>query len=93
MLEAELVFIHIFPLFQAILDFVAIRSTLAWGQVVSSTMALVLTRINVNKPEKQHVAAILNHTALGFVLTSMVVNVIKMSFGLDLGPLHNRTAD
>jgi hypothetical protein len=79
--------------FQAILDFVAIRSTLAWVQVVSSSLALVLTTLNINLPEKQHVAAVLNHTALGFVLVSMVADVIKMSFGLDPGPLHNRTAD
>jgi hypothetical protein len=80
-------------LFQAIFDFVAIRSNLAWGQVVSSTLALVLTTLNINIPERQHVAAILNHVALGFVLVSMVANVIKMSTGLDPGPLHNRTAD
>lgn len=80
-------------LFQAILDFVAIRSTLAWVQVASSSLALVLTTLNINLPEKQHVAAILNHTALGFVLVSMVSDIIKMSFGLDPGPFHNKTAD
>jgi hypothetical protein len=53
----------------------------------------MLTTLNINIPEKQRVAAILNHTVLGFVLVSMVANVIKMSFGLDPGPLHNRTAD
>jgi hypothetical protein len=52
-----------------------------------------MTTININVPEKQHVAAVLNHTALGFVLVSMVADVIKMSFGLDPGPLHNRTTD
>ncbi|XP_023710259.1 ninjurin-1 isoform X4 [Cryptotermes secundus] len=62
-------------------------------QVASSSLALVLTTLNINLPEKQHVAAILNHTALGFVLVSMVSDVIKMSFGLDPGPFHNKTAD
>jgi hypothetical protein len=80
-------------LFQAILDFVAMRSTLAWVQVVSSSLALVMTALNINSPEKQHVAAALNHTALGFVLGSMVAGVIKMSFGLDPGPFYNRTTD
>jgi hypothetical protein len=49
--------------------------------------------ININRPKKQRVAAILNHVAVGLVLGSMVADVVKMSFGLDPGPLHKKTAD
>jgi hypothetical protein len=56
-------------------------------------MAILLTRLNINTPERQHVAAILNRTVLGFVLVSMTTNIIKMSFGLDPGPQHKRTTD
>jgi hypothetical protein len=52
----------------------------------------VLTILNINEPERQHVAAMLNHVALGFILVTMVAGVIKMSFGLDPGPRQNETA-
>lgn len=80
-------------MFQAIFDFVAIRCNLAWGQVVSCTLALVLMTLNINKPERQHVASVLNHVVVGFVLVAMVADVIKMSFGLDPGPVQKRSAD
>jgi hypothetical protein len=60
-------------------------------QVVSSILAILLTRLNINTPERQNVAAILNRTILGFVLVSTTSNTIKMSFGLDAGPQIKRT--
>ncbi|XP_021917167.1 ninjurin-2 isoform X5 [Zootermopsis nevadensis] len=62
-------------------------------QVVSCTLALVLMTLNINKPERQHVASVLNHVVVGFVLVAMVADVIKMSFGLDPGPVQKRSAD
>jgi hypothetical protein len=62
-------------------------------QVVSIILAILLTRLNINTPERQHVAAILNRTVLGFVLVSMSTNIIKTSFGLDVGPQRKRATD
>jgi Ninjurin. len=62
-------------------------------QVVSSILAILLARLNINTPERQHMAAILNRIVPGFVLVSMTTNIIKMSFGLDAGPQRNRTTD
>ncbi|PSN51782.1 hypothetical protein C0J52_05275 [Blattella germanica] len=68
------------------------QSTFAWTQVVSGILMIVLGAMDINDPSKQLLAAKLNHTALGFIMGSMVSDVVKMSFGLDAGPRRNGTA-
>ncbi|XP_066997480.2 ninjurin-2 isoform X3 [Anabrus simplex] len=52
-------------------------------QVVAAILAVIMAGVNVEYPEKQYLAAVLNHTALGFSMGVMVADVIRMSFGLD----------
>lgn len=52
-------------------------------QVTGAILAVILTTLNLNNPDRHRVAAILNHTSMAFVMGSLVADVIKMSFGLD----------
>ncbi|XP_046673007.1 ninjurin-2-like isoform X3 [Homalodisca vitripennis] len=52
-------------------------------QVVSASLETILSRLNLNKPESQKVAVYMNHALVGCIMLTLVVNVVKMSFGLD----------
>ncbi|KAG8281885.1 hypothetical protein J6590_049949 [Homalodisca vitripennis] len=56
---------------------------LSYSKVVSASLETILSRLNLNKPESQKVAVYMNHALVGCIMLTLVVNVVKMSFGLD----------
>ncbi|KAJ9583416.1 hypothetical protein L9F63_022237, partial [Diploptera punctata] len=56
---------------------------------VSGILAIILSTLNINDPDKQLLAAKLNHAALGFVMGSMVSDACQGVIYVMLGSAYN----